>query len=353
MATPIECAPKFLYILMSTPYRILFLGTPEFAGHQLECLIDSPLFELAGVITQPARAKGRKLKLQASPVELLARQHNLPYIATPRVDQHLNEIADFKAYAAVVVAFGQLLSTQFLQVFEHRVFNIHASLLPRWRGAAPIQACLAAGDPHTGVCLQKLVKKMDAGPVIGSRTLALQGHETAHYVHDQLKYLAPELLTHELFEFLSGRLEAQAQNEELVTFAPKLQKQQAFIDWSQSAKQIYNQLRAWSMNGSISTPWPPVAQPAVTPPVAQPAATPAPTAHSAARERMKIWKAQPLDENITLPFRPGDVFFVGADFFLVACGKGALKVLEVQLPSKKPMPVSEFLKGHHHIISKA
>lgn len=176
--------------------RILFLGTPEFAAASLRRLINDEHFEIVAVVSQPDRPAGRKMQLKPSPVKELALAHGLKVYSpeTVNTQEFRDEIASLGAESAAVVAFGQILGQKFLDLFPQACVNVHASVLPRWRGAAPIQRAVMAGDRESGVALQIVVRKLDAGPVLGIRRLAIPDEMDAQQLHDQLKELGADLL---------------------------------------------------------------------------------------------------------------------------------------------------------------
>ncbi|MES2857137.1 MAG: methionyl-tRNA formyltransferase, partial [Bdellovibrionota bacterium] len=229
--------------------RILFLGTPEFAASSLRRLIADDHFEIVGVITQPDRPAGRKMQLKASPVKELALLSGLRVFSpeTVNTEEFRNEIALLRAESAAVVAFGQILGQKFLDLFPKGAVNVHGSILPRWRGAAPIQRAVMAGDEESGVTLQIIVRKLDAGPLLGERRLKVPDDMNALELHDSLKDLGAELLLREYFDYLRGHLNPVPQDEALVTIAAKIDKAEALIDWSLPAKAVHDKVRGLQM----------------------------------------------------------------------------------------------------------
>jgi methionyl-tRNA formyltransferase len=228
--------------------RICFLGTPSFAVTCLKALVDDDHYEIVGVITQPDRPAGRKMILSPSAVKTYCLNHGIKVISPESLKKETlihDEIRKWNAELAVVVAFGQILTEQFMQIFPLGAVNVHASLLPRWRGAAPIQRSLQYGDQETGVSLQKVVKKLDAGDVLGERRIALNGEINAIELHDQLAVLGADLLHVELMDYVRGNLVPKPQDEHLVTHAAKISNAEAFIDDQLTAAQVHNQVRAF------------------------------------------------------------------------------------------------------------
>lgn len=303
-------------------FRILFLGTPEFAVTSLKRLIDDQdHFDIAAVITQPDRPAGRKMQLKPSPVKALALEHGLPVFTPESVntEEFRAQIQALGAESAAVVAFGQILGQKFLDLFPRGCVNVHGSVLPRWRGAAPIQRAIMAGDKESGVALQMVVRKLDAGPVLGLRRISITDEMNAIDLHDELKMLGADLLHIEYMDYLRGNLTPVPQNESQVTIAPKIEKSEARIDWSRSAKEIFNQIRGLAMG---------------------PCAYAVRNGQSVKLHKTRVVQEQ--GENGT----PGQVTRVDSNSFHVACSQGVLEVLEVQPESRSRQAVSEYLRGY-------
>ncbi len=299
-------------------HRLLFCGTPEFAVPSLEAL--QQITQVVHVLSQPDRPAGRGHKLQASPVKKRALELGLP-VSTPENINDLQNIDFLKTLeldAIVVVAYGQILKQPFLDLCPSRCVNLHGSCLPRWRGAAPIQRALMAGDKESGVSLQVIVKKLDAGAVIGERRLFLNSEINSLELHNQLQVLGVDLFKKEFLQFLDGALKPKEQDETLVTYAEKIQKTEAMIDWTWSASQIHNLVRGLAMG---------------------PHATSALAGH-----HFKIHQTRLSDKSFSWA-SPGTVVDVQTDHFTVACGEGFLKVLQIQPESKKRISAEEFLRG--------
>lgn len=300
-------------------YRVLFLGTPDFAVESLKALRSDNRFEIPLVITQPDRPAGRGNKLTASEVAIFAEAKGLKVFKADSVNspEALAMIAELKCDAAVVVAFGQILSQKFLSLFPKGAVNVHGSLLPKWRGAAPIQRSLMAGDPETGVCLQQVVKKLDAGPVIGIRKIKLVGEEEAPAVYEKLKVLGAELLTDDFSRYLEGKIEPQVQNETEVTIAPKIEKDEGLIDWKKSATEILNQYRGLSL-------WPGVW-----------------TFRNGKRLRMQTLKVLSTKKS-----KPGEVLGFQEGSLQVSCGEDSLLIGQIQPESKPFMKAEDYARGY-------
>lgn len=303
-----------------SPIRVCFLGTPGFAETHLQALLDNPRFDVVGVVTQPDRPAGRKMQLTPSPVKVLAEKKSLP-ILTPenlRKEPEVFEvIKSWKADVAVVVAFGQILSQEFLDSFKHGAVNIHGSLLPLWRGAAPIQRSIEAGDQVSGVSMQRMVKKLDAGPVIAEKRVALDGQITATELYERLAVLGCELLSVELVDYVEGKIAPREQDEALVSVARKIEKEESWLDWNLPAEKLHNKVRAFTMGPGTYVMF--------------------------QGKRLKIHRTQVVA--VETGVDAGNIALTDSEKLIVACGDGALSLLEVQPESKAKMPIREFIKS--------
>ncbi len=300
--------------------RILFMGTPDFARTALEAMLADNHFEIAAVVTQPDRPAGRKMMLTPSPVKTLALARGLKVFSpvTVNTEEFRNEIKQLAVESAVVVAFGQLLGDDFLALFERGAVNVHGSLLPKWRGAAPIQRSLMAGDSETGVALQIVVKKLDAGPVLGIRRLKLTDDNKATDVYPALAKLGCELLEVEYMDYLRGHLTPIEQSEG-VTIAGKIKKSEAAVDWTKPAREILNLTRGLALG-------------------------PIPYARRADGSTFKVHTVEVIDEGRNgIPGQVRAACDAGID---VQCGRGLLRLIELQPESRARMPVKEYLRGY-------
>jgi methionyl-tRNA formyltransferase len=231
--------------------RIVFLGTPDFAVPSLNALADHASFEVVGVVTQPDRPAGRGRSVRQSPVKERAVMLSLPVFQpeTLRKQEAVDHLAAWEPDVLVVAAFGQILRTPVLELAPFGCLNVHASLLPRWRGAAPIQYAIRAGDDETGVTIMKLDEGLDTGPMLARRVIPIAPDETGASLHDRLASLGAELLLPTLAGYLTGEIVPQPQPEEGVTLAPSLKKSAGEIDWTHGAAEIDRQVRAYM-------PWP-------------------------------------------------------------------------------------------------
>lgn len=301
--------------------RVCFLGTPEFAVTSLKALLEDDHFEVVGVVTQPDRPAGRKLQLTPSPVKVLAQSHGLKVLSPESLKNDPAAVAEIKSWSAevgVVVAFGQILTQEFLDSFPFGCVNVHGSLLPLWRGAAPIQRSIEAGDTETGVALQKVVKKLDAGDIIGVRKIKVPDEMDALQLHDELALLGADLLRVELMDYMRGNLGPVPQDESKVTIAKKIDKLESLLDWTKSAKSLNGKIRGFSYGPGTYT--------------------------VLGGKKLKVHKAVVVAGTISAA--PGEITSVNEDSITVATGDGALKLLEVQPESRTRMKVNEFLKGN-------
>lgn len=302
-------------------FNILFCGTPDFAVPSLTALHEDPDFQVHQVLSQPDRPAGRGNKLQSSPVKQWAQAHGLR-VQTPSkasAPEFVDEIRNQNYDVGVVVAFGQILSQAFLDSFRFGCVNIHGSLLPRWRGAAPIQRAVMAGDSITGVSLQKVVKKLDAGDVIAERQVQLPLEMGATELYQNLSVLGAELLVTDLKKFLRGEHQAIVQDESQVTHAAKIEKSEGLIDWRNTAREIHNKVRGLDMGG--------------------------PYAYTICRGKtLKLLQTKP--QTFRSKGEDGTILEIHKDSMVIACGFEALEVFTVQPESKSRMSVADFLRGY-------
>ncbi len=300
--------------------KVCFLGTPEFAAQHLQVLIEHPHFEVVGVVTQPDRPAGRKMQLTPSAVKVLAEKNNLQ-ILTPenlrKEPEVFQKIKAWNADVAVVVAFGQILSQDFLDSFKFGAVNVHGSLLPLYRGAAPIQRSLQNGDTVTGVSLQKMVFKLDAGPVIAKRKIELNSEVNATELYSALSVLGCELLKIDLVKYVKGEITPIVQDESKVTVAHKILKEESLLDFKLPASTLHNKIRAFTMGPGTYILF--------------------------QGKRLKIHKTKVLNSQNSLPV--GSISDVSAEHLNIQCGDGVLSLLDVQPESKPKMKIAEFLKS--------
>ncbi len=294
--------------------KIVFFGTPRFAAECLQYLLHHNI-EVAAVVTQPDRPKGRSLQVLPSPVKVVAAgKISLFQPEKASSPQFLEEIAKIEADLFVVVAFGQILSQKLLDIPPLGCINVHASLLPKYRGAAPIQRCLIEGEAETGISIQKMVKQLDAGDVIAVAKTPVPEDMTFQELEGKLLDLAKTLLLQVIQRYEKGIPPATPQNHNEATFAPKISSEEGNIQWDLPAQKIHNLIRGLSPR-------------------------PGAWMRLSNQQRLKILKAKPvLGKGI-----PGT--FLGSSG-IVACGEGALQLLEVQPEGKRTMSVADWLRGN-------
>jgi methionyl-tRNA formyltransferase len=296
--------------------KIIFAGTPEFAVPALQALIEAG-HQLVMVLTQPDRPSGRGMKLKASPVKQLALSHNIAVFQpeTLKDAEVQARIAEQQADVMIVAAYGLIIPTVVLNMPRYGCYNIHASLLPRWRGAAPIQRALLAGDEETGVTIMEVVPALDAGAMVSRGVLPITERDTGQSLHDGLSLLGAKLMVDAMARLeQTGQLPATAQDESLVTYAHKLEKSEALMDWQRPAIELSRQVRGFN---------------------------PFPVAHTMLNDEVcRIWMATEVNGH----GKPGEVVDIN-DAIYVACGEGVLRIEELQMPGGKRMAAKDFLAG--------
>lgn len=307
------------------PLRIVFAGTPDFAAHHLQCLIDSE-HEIVGVYSQPDRPANRGKTLHASPVKQLAVQNELAVFQPVNFKEQSEQqvLADLNADLMVVVAYGLLLPQVILDTPKFGCINVHASLLPRWRGAAPIQRCIEAGDSQTGVTIMQMDAGLDTGDMLVTKPCPINVDETGGSLHDKLLGIGGPALLCALTQVEQGKLQPEAQPDEGVSYAHKFNKSDAAIDWDRDADSLSRLVRTYN---------------------------PFPVAHCGYSEkgkeqRLRVWEAIATESSSTLPFTPGQVISFDVKGLNIACASNSsLLITKLQLPGKKPMSVKDLLNG--------
>ncbi|WP_438969578.1 methionyl-tRNA formyltransferase [Methylophaga sp.] len=299
--------------------RIIFAGTPAFAAETLAALLKSE-HDICAVYTQPDRPAGRGRKLTASPVKQLALDHHIP-VEQPvnfKLDDTIQTLANYEADLMIVVAYGLLLPQKVLDTPKHGCINVHASLLPRWRGAAPIQRAILAGDKESGVCIMQMEAGLDTGPVLLEARCDINSDDTTEMLHDRLAKLGAQTLLDCLKNFHTYQNTAVPQIDTQSCYAEKIKKQESLMDWQQSAKALLRQINAFN-------PWP-VAQTQW---------------HG---DTFRIWQAEVIDG--TNNSSPGEILAVSKTGIDVATGDGILRVKQLQVPGKRAMMVRDFLNAN-------
>ncbi|HTD71879.1 MAG TPA: methionyl-tRNA formyltransferase [Steroidobacteraceae bacterium] len=300
--------------------KLGFAGTPDFAVPALQRLAAG--HRIAAVFTQPDRPSGRGRELHMSPVKRRALELGLTVYqpATFKTAEALETLSAAQVDALVVVAYGLILPASALRLPRWGCFNIHASLLPRWRGAAPIQRALLAGDSITGVTIMRMEAGLDTGPILASSRVSIEARDTAKTLHDRLAPVGAQLMAETLDGLSSGRAREAAQPADGVTYAAKIDKAEAQIQWQRSAEEISRQVRAFN-------PWPM-----------------AETRFNG--EQLRIWAAESLESPaLQGTASPGSVLTAAPEGIDVVCGRGILRILKLQLAGRKPLPAAEFLRG--------
>jgi len=296
--------------------RIVFAGTPEFALASLTALVDAG-HSVVAVYTQPDRPAGRGRRVTASPVKRFAEERGI-VVLQPEPFRDAAAVADLTALQPdilIVAAYGLLLPQNVLDIPTHGCLNVHASVLPRWRGAAPIQAAILCADEATGVSLMRMTAGLDCGPVFSDSVIAIGESESAGDLHDRLAVLGGELLVKDLSKILRGDISPAPQDESLVTYAAKIQKQDAELDWTLSAEELLRRIRAYN---------------------------PVPGAFffSGNDVRVKIWQASVVAD---VSAAPGSFVQYDASGIVIACGHDGLRLESLQLPGKRRAPAHEFV----------
>jgi len=295
------------------------MGTAELSCASLEKLADK--FSVTAVVTQPDKPKGRDLKLTPSPVRVLAAKLNLPVLQPlkARDEKFISELRELKPDLIVVVAYGQILPQAILDLPRFGCVNVHTSLLPKYRGAAPIQWAIADGEAETGVTLMQMDAGLDTGPILAARRTPILPEDDSQILHDRLAQLGAELLVETIPDYVAGKITPQPQPAEGASYAAKIKKEDGQIDWNQPAVQIWNRLRAF-------TPWPG-------------AFTFLPTGLKPSL--LKIWKAEVIEQT----GRAGEILSAGKNGIVVACGTGALQIQELQREGGRRLAAGQFLAG--------
>ena len=304
-----------------TPLRIIFMGTPPLAATVLEALLHEKGFNIIAAVTQPDQPKGRDLKLQPSAVRDLALKNNLPVLQPERArePQFIEQVRALAPDLIVVAAYGHILPQALLDVPKFGCLNVHTSLLPKYRGAAPIQWAMLNGDSETGVTIMKMDAGLDTGGIVSEERTIITDNDTGATLHDRLAQLGAALLVRTIPDYVSGKIAPRPQPAEGVTYARKIQKEDGRINWSQPARVLWNRVRGL-------TPWP---------------GTFTLVRRKQGTVLLKVLRAE-TDERTG---EPGRVLSADEKGVVVACGEGALRCLELQREGGKRLGAQQFLAG--------
>lgn len=300
--------------------KIIFMGTPDFAAGALEALIGAG-HEIILAVTQPDKPKGRSKELVPPPVKAYAQKHGIPTFQPHRIKipEAVEELKRYPADIYIVAAFGQILSQEILDIPRYGCLNIHASLLPKYRGASPIQHVIIDGEERTGVTIMQMDAGLDTGDMLYKKEIPIERTDNYETLHDKLMVLGGEAIVEALPLLEQGKLTPTKQQENLSCYAPLIDKRMGKIDFSKDAEAIDRQIRGM-------TPWP--------------------SAFTSYRgKQLKIWLAEPAAAEDAHGRMPGEILETGRDYVTVAAGKGALRIYELQLEGKKRMTAHDFLLG--------
>jgi methionyl-tRNA formyltransferase len=297
--------------------KIIFAGTPDFAASALEALLVNQ-YDVIAVLTQPDRPAGRGMHLTHSPVKKLALQHNINVMQpnSLKTEEVQQQLLMLQADVMVVAAYGLILPLEVLRIPQYGCLNIHASLLPRWRGAAPIQRAILAGDEETGITIMQMDQGLDTGAMLLKKTCAIAEKDTAKSLHDKLANLGAQAIIETLDKLKQGTLIETKQDSALATYAAKLVKSEAELNWNQDATELLKKIRAYN---------------------------PVPTAFSTLNGAViKIWEAELANHR---QHEAGTIMEVSKQGILIACGNGSLNLKILQRPNGKALPASQFIQG--------
>jgi methionyl-tRNA formyltransferase len=302
--------------------KIIFMGTAELSCASLEKLARDKQFQIAAVVTQPDKPKGREMKLQFSPVKILAEKLKLPVLQPlkARDEQFISELRELKPDLIVVVAYGQILPQIILDLPKFGCLNVHTSLLPKYRGASPIQSAILNGETETGVTIMKMDAGLDTGEIISQACTPILPEDNSQMLHDRLAQLGAELLVETIPDYIAGKILPKSQSAEGASYAAKIKKEDGKIGWSEPAEKILNRLRAF-------TPWPGAFTFLKT---------------ESKPRLLKIWKAEVVEQS----GGAGEILLADKNGIVVACGKNALRILELQREGGRRLSAQEFLAGH-------
>lgn len=298
--------------------KILFAGTPAFAAKALEAILGQQ-HQIVAVLTQPDRPAGRGMQLTPSPVKVVAQRNNLPVLqpVTLKTPEIQRQLAEYQADVMVVAAYGLILPKSVLEMPRYGCLNIHASLLPRWRGAAPVQRAILAGDRQTGITIMQMDEGLDTGGMLLKKSCPIEKYDTANTLLEKLTVIGADAILEALGSLATGRIKPEQQESSQATYASKLSKAEAALNWNENCEQLQRAVRAYN---------------------------PFPVANATLNHtHIKIWQATAHPEK---QGEPGQVLAVDKHGILVACGDGALNLEMLQRPNSKAMAASQFVQGY-------
>ena len=301
--------------------KIILLGTPDYAAAALEALIEAG-HEVTAVVTQPDRPKGRSGQVQCTPVKECAVRHGIAVLQPIKIKtpEAIEELRKYEADVYVVAAFGQILSKEILELPRFGCINIHASLLPKYRGAAPINQCIIDGEQETGVTIMQMDAGIDTGDILTQKKVIIEEKETAQTLFDKLSQAGAALIVETLPKLERGEVTPKKQEESLASYVKMMDKSQGKIDWTRDAVSIERLVRGLN-------PWP--------------------SAYTFCQGKtVKIWRSDAVETAAEDTQQPGTIVLVGKDFFDIVCGAGNLRIYELQLEGKKRMDTKSFLLGN-------
>ena len=304
---------------MEDKMKSVFMGTPDFAAGSLKALIDAG-HEITAVVTQPDKPKGRSKELVPSPVKVCAKKHGIPVLQPKRIKtaEAVGELKGYEADIYIVAAFGQILTQEILDIPHYGCLNIHASLLPKYRGASPIQHVIIDGEEKTGVTIMQMDAGIDTGDMLYKKEIPIESWDDYETLHDKLTVLGAEAVVEALELLVKGKLKPEKQKEDLSCYAPLIDKAMGKIDFSRDALTIDRKIRGM-------TPWP--------------------SAFTGYRgKQLKIWRSDP-DMEADASGKPGEILLVDKDRVTVAAGRGVVHIYDLQLEGKKRMTAHDFLLG--------
>ncbi|MCK4553645.1 methionyl-tRNA formyltransferase [Candidatus Parcubacteria bacterium] len=302
--------------------RTIFIGTPDFGIPAFRALVQDKQFDIIAVITNPDMPVGRKQILTPPPIKSEAIKHKIPVFQPKRIADLQSEIKNLKPEIIIVIAYAQLIPEEILNLPKYDCINVHGSLLPKYRGAAVIQAPILNGDKQTGVTIMKMSKGLDTGPILAQAEIKIESYETGDSLYDKLSQLGADLLLDTLKKYIVGQIKLQPQDNAKASFISQLKKQDGLVDWSKTAVEIERFVRAMASWPSAWTWW--------------------------KDKRLKITavQQQPIAIN---SYKPGKTFIYN-NGLAVQCGKDALIIKKLQLEGKKEMTTDEFLRGHRDFV---